>query len=153
MGAMDVVLLVLGILAVVASVLMLALIPISRRLKTIAGEMERELAASGERVIVAPEQAVYRGATSGYGRVKGNGIVALTDQRVVFRKVIGDPVEIHVDQIAGVRTEKWFLRAYGSGQPVVVLTTRSGVEVGFIFADPVAWTARLRALEGVAHSP
>jgi len=150
---MNVLLLVLGILAVIASVLALALIPISRRLKVIAGEMESELAASGERVIVAPEPAVYRGATSGYGHVKGNGIVALTDQRLVFRKVVGEAVEIPVDQIAGVRTEKWFLRAYGGGRPVVVLTTRSGVEVGFVFSDVEAWTTRLRALEGVTHHP
>lgn len=149
MGAMDVVLMVLGILAVVALVFALVWIPISRRLRVIAGEMERELAASGERVVVAPEQANYRGATSGYGRVKGNGIAALTDRRLVFRKIVGDPVEIPVDQIAGVHIEKWFLRAYSSGRPVVVLSTRSGVEVGFIFDDAEAWAARLRSVEGI----
>ena len=150
MGAMDVVLMVLGILATVALVLALVWIPISRRLKVIAVEMERELASSGERVVVAPEAANYRGATSGYGRVKGNGIVALTERRLVFRKIVGDPVEIPVDQIAGVHLEKWFLRAYSSGRPVVVLSTRSGVEVGFIFDDAEAWASRLRAVEGTA---
>jgi hypothetical protein len=47
-----------------------------------------ELAATGERAVRGPESALYRGSTGAFPKVKGNGVIALTDRRIVFRGLI-----------------------------------------------------------------
>ena len=143
MQPVHVVLMVLGILAVTAASLALVWVPIRARLKRMPGEIKSELTAAGERLVGEPELANYRGATAEYGRVKGLGVVALTDRRLIFRGVFGKTMEIPREQIVDVRTDKWFLRAY-NGQTVVIVKTRSGAEVGFAFADAERWAAQVR---------
>ena len=119
----------------------------SARLRTSLGE---ELAATGERATRGPESAVYRGATTGYPMVKGNGVVVLTDRRLIFRKLVGAGLEVPLDRVVGVREDKWFLGGYRSGRMHLILQTKDGAEVGFIFADHPAWMAAVRGLTTAA---
>src|SRR5262245_30845028 len=76
-----VLLLVLAIVAAVALINIAIWLPIVRRLHRIADEITLELEAAGERIVRGPERASYRGATATYGRVKGVGVIALTETR------------------------------------------------------------------------
>src|SRR4051794_16298506 len=68
--------------AAVLAVMAVALTLLIRRARRIKAGIGAEVAA--ETVLIAPEPAVYRGGTKPYPSLKGNGIIALTRQRLVF---------------------------------------------------------------------
>src|SRR5690349_2180620 len=78
MSPLGVILLVVGILAVV----LLMLVPIlgwaRRRSRRIEAELAAELA--GEPPLIGPEKASYRGGSGPYPKVKGNGVIVLTER-------------------------------------------------------------------------
>jgi hypothetical protein len=148
MSPLSIVLLIAGILAAHAMVL-IPLVSWARRKarETLAG-LQRELDSTRERVILSPAPAVYRGASSGspYPKAKGNSVAALTERRLVIRRLVGKGIEIPVSEIVGVRDDKWFLRAYAGGQPHVIVKLSSGAEVGLFVDQHEAWTESLRRL-------
>jgi hypothetical protein len=146
MTPVQVVLLVAGILAFQALIWIPALILIRRKTATQQVDLTREIERSRQRLIRGPEPALYRGASAEYPKGKGNGVVALTDRRLLFRKLIGKGVEVHVSDIAAVREDTWFLRSYRSGRPHVIVKTRSGAELGFIVARHGEWMEAIRSL-------
>jgi hypothetical protein len=142
MSPLAIVLMVVGILVGVAAVNLAVWLPILRKLRRLPELMREELA--GEKIAVGPERAVYRGATSTYGRVKGLGVAALTERRLAFRKAIGKPVDVPVDQIVGVREDRVFLRSVTAGRRHVIVKLSDGTEVGYYFASPEQWLGALR---------
>ena len=144
--------LVLVLLILVGAVLIQAAvwIPITRswRRKRVQYDtaFSAEVLASGERTIIAPEDAVYRGSTGTYGTVRGNGTILLTDHRLVFRKKSGGVVDIPVAKIAGSSESKSFLSSRVGGMTHLVVTTTDPAQVGFFVSDLAAWQ---RALDGV----
>jgi hypothetical protein len=149
MGPLQIVLLVLGILAFQLVMFIVALRWLRRANAQRLGALRSELAATGERALLGPEPGVYRGASSGsgYPRTRGNGVVALTERRLIVRKLVGAPVEVPVAEIAGVRTDKWFQGGWAGGQAHVIVKTRAGAELGLFVQDTDAWA---RALQGLA---
>ena len=143
MSPLGVAVTVLGILVLVTAVNLVVWLPIVKKLQRMPAELVRDLEASGETIVRAPERGAYRGATAIYGVVKGVGVVALTDKRLVFRKAVGNEVAVPRAEIVGVRTAKWFMRSRAGGQEHVIVTTASGAEVGFFFVDRAAWVAAL----------
>lgn len=150
MSTTQIVLLVLGILAVHLAILIPLLVWVKRATYRQAGELAAELARSGERVLIAPTPSVYRGATrdTGLPRAKGNGVAALTDSRLIIRKLVGAGVEVRTADIGEVREDKWFLRAYAGGQQHVIIKLHTGGELGLFVRDNAAWTTALRKLAG-----
>lgn len=140
-----VVLLVLGILALQVAIWIPLLMVLRRKTQRLQADLQAEFAASGERVRLGPTPALYRGATarSGY---KGNGVAALTDRRLVIRKLVGAGIEIPAADIVGVREDKWFLRAYTGSKQHVIVKTKGDAEVGLIVGDHAAWMTALRDL-------
>ena len=150
MTPLQIVLLVLGIL-VFQLLLWVPLIWWFRRLSARRlGELRAALAATGERVLLGPEPAVYRGASAGSGhpRTRGNSVVALTERRLVVHRLIGAPVEVPALDIAGVRTDKWFEGAWTGGRLHLIVKTKAGAEVGLFVQDTGAWVAALQRLTG-----
>lgn len=143
MSPLAVIVMVVGILVVVTAINLIVWLPIVRKLQRMPEDLCRELAAAGERIERGPERGSYRGATATYGVVKGIGIVALTDRRLVFRKAVGKEVAVERRDIVGVRTEKWFMGSRVGGREHVIVKTASGAEVGFFFQDQAAWLAAL----------
>jgi hypothetical protein len=141
MGAAGVVGLVVGILAINA-LLWVFLLRWVKRL-TVQGQQDLgdRLARSGEPVVIPPCPGVYRGGTGRFGKVKGNAVVALTEQRLVFRKLLGDAGEIPLGEVVAVRADKWFRRAWSGGRLHLILRLRDGTEVGFFVPDHAAWKA------------
>jgi hypothetical protein len=106
--------------------------------------LQAELASGSDAVIRAPEPAVYRGASAGRSKVKGSGVAALTATRLLFRPILGKPIEIARSEIQELREDKWFLRSYTGGRLHTILKLNDGSEVGFFFSDPAAWAAALK---------
>ncbi len=145
MTAAQVAGMVLAIVAAVALVQAAVWIPIRRKLARMPEILRAELAASGEHVLRGPEAVVYRGASAaGYSRLKGNGVIALTDRRLLIRTAIGKGAAVPLAAMAGVRGDKWFLSSYVGGRTHVIVRLRDGGEVGFFAADPDGWQETLR---------
>lgn len=148
--ALLVVGIVLGVLAIQAAIWIPLLGWMRRRSARLVAALNEELAASGEPPIRGPESALYRGSSGSHSRVKGNGVLALTSRRLIFHKLVGQPVEVPLDQIVGLREDKWFLGAYRSGRPHVILQLREGGEVGFMVRDHTGWMEAMRRVTRVA---
>lgn len=138
----QVALLVLGILAFNIALWIPILLWLRSRTRAIIAALARDLDASGERTLVAPESALYGGATGPNARARGNAVVALTDRRLVVRRLVGDAFEIARADITSVREAPSFL-GRTRGTPFVVLTARDGSEVGLLVREHRAWLAAL----------
>ena len=146
MTAVEKVLLVLGILSLQALVWIPLILWLRRKSARLLTELREELAAADERATHGPESVIYRGATDRYPKVKGNGIIALTHRRLIFRPLIGKRLELSLDQLTGVREGKWFLNSYAGGRMHLILRMNDGAEVGFMVKDHPAWMAALRTI-------
>lgn len=72
------------------------------------------------------------------------GVAGLTPTQLIFRPVLGKKIEVPLDQVTGLREDKWFLRSYTGGRMHLILTLKSGAEIGFFFADHPTWMALVR---------
>lgn len=135
--------LVLGILAVHAVLLVLALRWAKRATLRVYDAVHAELAASGEPVVLTPSPGVYRGSSGGLPKARGNCIVALTERRLIVRRLVGEAIELPTADITGAREEKWFLGGR-TGDTHVVVETRGRGELGLFVRDRAKWLAALR---------
>jgi len=94
---------------------------------------------TGERIMVRPEPANYRGGTKPHSSVKGNGHLALTNRRLVFCKLTGAVEEVLVAGIVGTRRAAWFRGARAGRRDHLVIDTVDPGEVGFFVRDIDAW--------------
>lgn len=101
---MQIVVLVVVILVGVGLLQAAIWIPITRSWRRRAAQFDTgfraQIEASGERIVIAQQTAVYRGGTGSYSAVKGNGVILFTDRRLLFRKRSGGLVEVPVDTVA-----------------------------------------------------
>lgn len=127
---------------VLAVVLMVAvlLLWLQRRSQQQAQQLAAELAA--DTVVRGPEQASYRGGSEQFPAVKGNCLLALTNERLVWQMLIGQRGEISLREITAVREDKTFRTEVHAGRTHLVIATNSG-EVGFFTADTPSWAAAL----------
>jgi hypothetical protein len=139
--AVFVVLLVVGILAVQALVWIPIIVWFRRRSRRVAADLATELAS--ETVVRPPEKGNYRGATAaGYPIVKNNGLIALTQRRLVFRTLTGKAIDIPVDAITGAREAAVFNGSVVGGRKHLIVQTAAG-EIGFYVSDNAGWLAAL----------
>ena len=151
-GLSEILVLVGLILLVTLGVLAAVLIPlfrwIRRKSERLASELSAELASRGESLLRGPESAVYRGASAGLSKIKGNGALAVTKTRLVFVAIAGPRVELPLSELTGVRLDPWFLRSNRGGKPHLILQRQDGSEIGFFVQDTQAWSeALLREIE------
>jgi hypothetical protein len=138
-SAGEIVVMVVGIVAVVG----LVFVPLMRRIGRMPGELASELTAAGEVIVLGPAQAIYRGATAaGYPRVKGNAAVALTESRLVFRKATGGTIEVPRAEISGVRQDRVFKGSVTGGRTHVIVQIPGG-ELAFFVGEPDMWAQAL----------
>jgi hypothetical protein len=143
--AISVPLLVGGVLLLNLAIWIPLLFWIRARTKRLVEELGGELRTNGERILCAPEPGLFRGGhAEGIRGAKGNCVVALTDRRLVFRKVVGAGGEVAVDRILGVREERWFRGSAVGGQMHLVLMLDGGDEIAFFFRDNAHWQSALR---------
>lgn len=141
------VVLVVGILVALALVQAAIWIPLTQRWRRQAKEfdvdLQQEMALSGERFVVAPEDAVYRGGSGHYSAVKGNGSMMLTDRRLLFRKRSGGLVDVPLSDIVSTHRSAGFQGSRVGGATHLVVVTSDPAEVGFFVKDLDAWERAL----------
>lgn len=146
---MGVVVLVLSIVGAVGVVQAAIWIPLVRRWRkrraSYMDELHAEMLSAGERFVIEPQSAVYRGATGPYGAVKGNGSIMLTDRRLLFRKLTGGMVEVPVAAIIGTHEAKSFNGSRVGGSTHLVVDTNAPGAVAFFVNDRAQWAAALAA--------
>jgi hypothetical protein len=142
MGTTGVVLLVVAIFTVNAIVWVVVARWLRGRMRAAESTLRAKL-RDGEKLLVEPGMGTYRGATARFGKVKGTGVVALTDQRVLCVKAVGEPVEVALGEVVAVREDKWFMRSANTLQHVI-LGLRDGTEVAFQVKDHTRWMETLR---------
>jgi hypothetical protein len=140
-----VILAVLAVLAVQVALWTALMSWMKARLAQMAEALRERLEASGQRITLGPTAGVYRGGTGTYPRVKGNGVAVLTDERLIFCRVMGTEIEVPLALVTGVREARWFRRAAVPGRLHVILQLLDGQEVGFLLKDHPGWTRALRA--------
>jgi hypothetical protein len=131
----DIVVLVVSILAFVALLFLLIMIPVSRRARRVQAEMEAETGGSAERT----ENAQGLGLQSrGKGQVRGNGTLVLTPDELRFRQWVPDrETRIPRSAITAVETGRWWLgKSVGSRLLIVRWRTPEDGE------DAMAWNVR-----------
>ncbi len=109
-----------------------------------ADAAREELAAAigDEQVLLGPAPANYRGSTGGYSKVKGNGTLALTPTRLLFRKVVGGPVDVELDAVTGVTRAKAFAGSVVGGHEHLVVHTTNGDPAWYV-PDLEQWQAAI----------
>jgi len=150
MTPLQIVLLVLGILGFNAVLWLIVLRWLKQATARQLAALHKELTSTGERVLLGPEPAIYRGASagSGYPRTKGNGVVALTERRLIVHKLVGVSLELPTADLRGVRTDKWFQGAWTGGRLHVIVKTKTDAELGLFVKDTDAWVSALQKLAG-----
>jgi hypothetical protein len=140
---------VVGILLIVALAQAAIWIPlllwIRSRSRRWEAAFRHDLMMSGEGIERGPESAYYAGGSSGYSRVRGNGVIVLTHRRLLFRKATGGLIEVPLNEVAELRESKTFLRSWRGGRPYLIVRLVSGAEAGFMVTDHLAWMAALGA--------
>lgn len=144
---MDVIVLVLGIVGGIGLIQAAVWIPLFRhwrkRSKAFMDDFNTELLAAGERIVIPPESAVYRGSSGPYGAVKGNGTIILTDRRLLFRKITGGVVDVPLATITGTHESKSFRGSRVGGATHLVVEINAAGEVAFFVKDRKVWAAAL----------
>ena len=148
MTPIQIVLLVAGILGFQVLVWIPILVWMKKKSARLIAELTQDLASRSERTTHGPATTLYRGASADFPRVKGNGVIALTERRLVFRPLVGAAIELPIDQIVEVREDTWFLRSAKGGLKHVIVKTKSGTEVGWMFSrdQHQAWLEAFRAI-------
>lgn len=97
-----------------------------------------------EQVLLGPASANYRGSTGGHPRVKGNGTLALTPTRLLFRMVVGGPVDVDLAEVTGVSLSRTFAGSFVGGQTHLIVHTAAG-DLAWYVPDLDGWRAALEA--------
>ncbi len=121
-----------------------------RRLRGIAAVMARSVLAGGEDMVFPPQEASFRGSTARFGKLKGNGVLCLTDKRLLFDKVIGPRIEIERSAIASVRIADGFRGEwiFAPGKKYLVVDLTDGVQVAFLVKHAENWADFLESRKG-----
>lgn len=98
----------------------------------------RQMQLSGTAFVLGPEIGSYRGATARYGRVKCDGIIALTDTFLLFIPFIGKKKEFPLKDFRGIEITEEFLGQRRRGMQVLVLHADT-CNIGFFVNDVTRW--------------
>jgi len=101
-------------------------------------DLFRQMKLSGATFVITPEYASFRGATNTYGRVKCDGVIGLTDRKVIFMPMVGKKIEIPLNNIKDITEEKTFLGNIRPGMSFLVLHGNN-VDIGFFVRDNLKW--------------
>jgi hypothetical protein len=127
-------LVIAGVVAVVVCIWAVLLLIVRRKSSKLATEFRESARQAVENLIIDPQSCVYRGADREFGNVKGNGVIALTNKRIMFRKLTGQQIEIDRSQITKVSIENTFKweTAFATGASHLVVETNDGNRIGFL---------------------
>jgi len=136
--------------AIILLIIVLFIFPLSRlyllirrKMELACDEIKQLIQLSGEKVLITPESGSFRGATNKLGRIKSDGIIALTSKRLIFKKAFSPRFEIELKEVIEITTDAKFLGAWRAGVIHLVLNLKNGDRVGFYFKDLEKWKIEL----------
>jgi hypothetical protein len=100
--------------------------------------LEADLRLSGEKILIGPEAGFYQGGNS-IASLKTQGIIALTDRKLVFRKPLGADIVVPLQQVVEVSTNGQFQGNRRAGKKFLILKLSDGAQTGFIVKDHDIW--------------
>jgi len=103
----------------------------------------RELTVSGVRVLIPPGPAKFTGA-SWLRRPRGDGVIALTQEELLFWPLFGPPLRVPRWGIQGAWLSRWFRGYMRVGRKHLVLELSGGRRIAFFVADPGGWMKILK---------
>ena len=109
---------------------------VRRRARSAGAALAAELEADPP--VLGPEQVVARAVEGEVPPVAGNGVLALTPTRLVFRTSTGAGVDIPIGEVTGVRLAESVDGRSEPGRIHVVVATAAG-ERAFLVADGHRW--------------
>ncbi len=111
----------------------------------LARDLRDREAGAGETVILGPQPCLYRGAARNLHASKGNGVICLTDSRLVFEKLTGWRLEIARADIvgAGVEEEARSRRVPFPAGKHLVVSQADGTCVSFLLRGAERWVQAL----------
>ncbi len=129
------------IVATVISMQAVLLFFIRKKQKNLVSDLQNRAFEIGETLIMGPEPSIYRGADSEFGSVKGNGVIALTNRRIMFKKLTGQQIDIDLSHITKVSVQSIFNgeTAVGTGAQHLVVETKNGNRIGFLVKRAERW--------------
>ncbi len=146
MNVVLLVVLIVGGVGLIQAAVWIPLVRSWRRKSTnFLADLHTEADRSGERFVIGPEKAVYRGGTPPYGAVRGNGTIILTDRRLIFRKSSGGLVDVPRSRITAVHQAASFQHSRVAGSIHLIIATSDPAEVAFFVGDLAAWQRALHA--------
>ena len=135
----DKVLLIIALDIGVLAVILVLVVLWMRRL--IAG-LGQSIGESGEAIVIGPQKGMYL-KQAGIASLKTCGAIALTDQRLVFRKPIGGDISLPISEIEYISRKRWYKGNYHGGRDFLILEMTDGSEVAFMVKDPDLWTQKM----------
>jgi hypothetical protein len=151
-SAVAIVVLVGSILVIVGGSVTVLVAVLTRKATAARAQLAAELAL--EPAILGPESGSYRGSTGSYPKVQGNGQIALTAHRLLFRKMVGIGIDVVLADVTGVKVSKTFNRSVVGGRVHLVVQTHKG-DVGYFVSDTDTWVRAITAAteSGSARRP
>lgn len=144
----DIAAIVGGILLVLALVWLPLSMGAERCSRAVSQQLEAICKAGGETMLMGPVHCQYRGAAFKYDKVKGSGMICVTEKRVLFERLSGSRVDIPRSEIAQVTEDRLFRgrRAFAMGDKRhLVIHTKDGNEIGFLMKDVGLWRDQLNS--------
>ena len=102
-----------------------------------AAALRAEIQRSGEQLVLGPSMAHYQTASLVGTMFTGN--LALTDRRLVFRKITGGDVVLPLSDLRSVTEGLWFGGRTRNGRPWLILTRTDDSQVGFMVRPHKEW--------------
>ena len=148
MNTTEIILLVTVILAINALIWITIIYWLKRRIEVIKNKMREEHDSGDGKFIIEPISALYRGADMHFGNVKGNGVICLTEKRLIFNKVTGQKIEIKRAEIKEAIVEESFKgkSSFATRGKHLIIKTMDGNRVGFLLRDAEAWSRKIMTL-------
>lgn len=145
MNTMKIIALITGLLLIQLLVWFLVLRWIRKKTRGLINRMSEECGTAKDRVVIGPTSALYRGSDAKFGNIKGNGVICLTEDSLLFEKLTGQKIKISRAEIAGATVEDWFKGkpSFATGGKHLVIKTRDGNRIGFLVRDAEMWVNRI----------
>ncbi len=144
MAATSIAFLIVIIVIGVAALLAVIFGTVRWLVRRAASELLAHVEATGQGLVRGPEYGSFRGAERIHGRVKCDGAIAATAEKLMLQRAIGGRLDVDFADVVDVTTEKAFMGSWRAGQPVLVLKTRMDNRIGFFVQDTEAWETLIR---------
>ncbi len=117
---------------------------INAKQKKLMDKISEELAVEGGSLLISPERGSFRGSTQKYGKIKCDGVICLTTEKICFHPLVGkNIIKINLFEIQSVSIEKTFLGNWKAGMKVMVLHLTDQAQVGFYVRDHDTWKQKI----------